>query len=520
MRSGLALLAMLALLGVACGGGSGPGGTDPGLPDAPVSDEVATGADAEEDGATRDAEPDAATDPAGEAATDAAIDAATDLPPADAPDEDAASDTAGDPAGDAPPVTDLAEVPPDCPEAAEPFDYKCEVAAPETCPGGYCLLSLCIAPEFEDDRWASCGDLACDPCETATGCPADCAAPPATTGKKEYVNGTTITVWVHGFTNKSPEKMKETVYGADRGCSGEIFDMMRALGIDRGCGDDAEGALAPDQFAKLEYYGDIPVGWLGQADIDEISEHPWDGASALHRYALILAKYIRHKIDTTGASHVNLSCHSMGCLVTRYMIEHDFEHLASGNRFVRWFTSAAVIAGARLARLYDNPQVQQGAGLIGLELSDFVVMHPDFVADNAAVWDHKPWEGNNPLFAGGLIHHVGGTDPRIEEALNIALLDLDNPGDLPNDGIMYTEDEYFHAQAANASFLLPSGEASLATHSLVYEYHMQVPETDAAAVLATAALFHGRKVFVTLEELELKDDREADDLFDLSEHGR
>lgn len=405
----------------------------------------------------------------------------------------------------------------ECP-STEPFDYSCKMNDPGTCPGGLCLAGLCIAPILNEARWGTCGSGVCDPCETASSCPADCGQPPTITGTKSYDGEDTITIWAHGFWNKSPDKMKETVYGSDGGC-GDIYTYAKLFGIDRPCGNTEATEKSPIQFAKIEYYGGTPASWLTPQQVAEIEQYPYDGAKALYRYALVLAKSIRHKLDISGARYVNLACHSMGCLVTRTMIEKDLEHLASEGRFVRWVTSAGVIAGARLARLYDNPTVQQAASVIGLLLSDFVVMNPDFVEDNVAVWDHKLWEGNNPLLSGMIIHHVGGTDPFIAEALNIPLLDLNNPEDLPNDGIMYTEDQYFHKQSAAVAFHTKANAVLPASHTFVHAYHMAVPETDAYGVLSVAALFHHRKLRITLDEVELKNDREADSPLDLSEHG-
>lgn len=400
----------------------------------------------------------------------------------------------------------------ECP-SSEPFDYSCDPQVPETCPGGMCMLNLCIGPVLDPDRWESCGSGTCDRCEAAETCPADCGAAPPMTGSKEYDDDTTITVWVHGFSNKSPDEMAGMVYGEDGGC-GDMLEAMQGYGVNRLCGNTPAGEAAPNQLTKLEYYGGVPAAWMTEADVAEIEQYSYDGITALHRYALILAKYIRHKIDVTGATHVNLACHSMGCYIIRYTIENNIGNLAAENRFVRWFSSAGVIAGARLARLFDNPSVREGAEGIGLELSDFVIMNPDYAMDAVASWDHKLWEGNNPLFAGMIIHHGCSTDPHIEQAFGMVLLDLNNPGDEPNDGIMYTFDEFFHSQQPDASFHAPGGEILTATHNYSYVDHMNYPETEAAKVLATATLFHRRKVYITLGELELFKDREHHEAFD------
>lgn len=421
---------------------------------------------------------------------------------------DAAMEAAGDAAVDAPP----------CPPTGT-LDYTCHAEDPATCPGGLCVAGLCIGPTLDPDRWADCGDGDCAPCESAALCPADCAPAPTLSGEKVYQNDTTLSVWLHGWSNKGDADLATMVYGTASGCGG-LLDETRTFGVARPCYDDPAAPDAPDQLVKIEYWGAVAPAWMSAADVAEIEALPYDqGTTALRRYALVAAKAIRHRLDVTGATHVNLACHSFGCLVSRTMLEHDLEHLASEQRVVRWFTSAGVLAGARLSRLYDNPDVQNVGGLLTFNLQDWVVMNPDFVQDTAVAWDHALHEGNNPLFRDVLIHHVAGTDPHVKAALGIQLLDLNNPGDEPNDGIMYSFDTFFHAQAPGASLHLPNGQVLPSTHSFVYEYHEYVPEQPGTVVLAAAGLFHSRKVQITLRSLELKDDREKDSAFDFSENG-
>ena len=429
-------------------------------------------------------------------------------PDADEPSPDVAPEAevdSGPAAADA--DADADPEPDECSES-RPFDYSCDPADPDSCPGGLCILGGCIGPILDPHRWDACGDEVCDRCETVSSCPADCAEPPEMSGAKDYDNETTITLWVHGFSNKSPEDFRETTYGADRSCGGTLEEIESYLG-DRPCGD--QEPAAPNQLAKVEYYGAIPAGWMSEEQVAEVEQYTWEDNSleALDRYALIVAKFARHKLEISGATHVNLCCHSMGCLICRHMIEHNLEGLAAENRFVRWATSTGVLAGARLARLYDNPQVRDIAELIGLELSDFVIMHPDYVQDRTTVWDHRLWEGNSPFLRGTIIHHTAATDPRIEEALGIRLLDLNNPEDLPNDGIMYTDDERFHRRGPSGGHTAPDGRLMEPTFTLVHQDHMNCPDSDSAGLMAWATLFNRRKVYVKLVELWIQDGMEG-----------
>ena len=500
------LLAACSILS-GCAGSNGPGdGSIDQISDDGAWD--ATPIDAEADSVVRDALPEAWTD----AGTDVA-DTDQDLFRPEVIDTDGtddiepdAVDAGADVAGDAAPDTGACwKEPIDCSATTE-FDYKCTMGKPETCPGGLCAAGLCIGPMLDQDRWAACDDDCCDPCEAEGGCPADCGPGPEFSGTKEYDNATTISIWVHGWSNTNPD---EEQYGRERGCGGILQDAAN-FGVVRPCSKEDGTELAPNQIAKFEYFGNTPASWLTPEQIAEIEQYPLGGPKTLHRYALITAMYIRHKLDQTGATHVNLACHSYGCLISRYMMENNLLGLAAENRFVRWFTSAGVLAGARLARLYDNTSVREVADLFGISQGDFIVMNPDFVMDNAAAWNHRLYRADSPYLGDMIIHHTCGDDPRIKQALNIALLDLNNPGDEPNDGIMYTLDTFFHDQDEPNRFHSVDGTGLLPSHSYVYVDHMAVPEAEGSVALCAAALFHGRKVEIVLKDILLKDDLESD----------
>ena len=500
------------------------GGVSDAADDGAATDDGASGGSADSAVADSDAATDAATEASDNgdaeladaaATTDAAPDTAPDTSVSEVAITDAASADAasGDVSGDS--------VGPDAtckPQAA--FDYACDAGKPATCPGGICAFSFCIGPKLNPDRWKGCADGVCGPCEDAKSCPADCAPPPTLSGKKAYDGETTLTIWVHGFTNKKPDDIAKMTYGAVKGCS-DVLESMALFGVKRPCGAGADVAKSKQHMVAVEYYGSKAPDWMTAADIATVEALPFDkGALGLPRYAHIVAKFARWRLEVSGATHVQFACHSMGCLITRHLIEHDLEGLASQQKVVRWSSHAGVVAGARLARLYDNPQVQQAAKAIGLELSDFVLMNPDNVLDSTAHWDHRPYEGNNPLWKGIWIHHTVATDPKIKQALNIALLDLNNPGDEPNDGIMYTLDEFFHDQKASGASVTAAGVALPSTRSYAYLDHMNSPEGLHAGLFSAAALFHKRKVRIVLEKLELLDDLEQDGPLDFKNAGQ
>jgi hypothetical protein len=467
----------------------GDGGTDAGQqPDAEPSDAEPNlpGDAAATDTTPGGSQPDAQPHDAGSALPDTLTDAAAEL--------DAA-------------------LPADCEEGgAAGFDYTCSAGDPATCPEGLCILGQCIGPVLDPQRWEDCGDGECAPCELGGVCPADCQAPPVLPAKDHHAEDT-ITIWVHGFRNVSPSEFEEMVYGDLDGCGGTLSD-LEDFGVYRPCAEDPILGNAPNHYAKVEYFGAQPADWMTPEDIAEVEQYDWKTAAALQRYGLIVAKFIRHRLALSGASWVNLACHSMGCLVLRYAIENDLESLASDGVYTRWSTSAGVIAGARLARLYDNPSVQEVAQAIGFNLSEFVFMNPDYVQDFAAAWDHQLYQGNSPYLRDIYIHHHTGTDPRVSDALNVQLLDLDNPADEPNDGIMFTLDQYFHAQGPLAGVEMADSTVLQAGRTAFYMDHTRLPETQSFALLTAATLFHDRRVQVRLVELELFDDKESAGLFD------
>ncbi len=407
---------------------------------------------------------------------------------------------------------------------ASAFNYVCSMSDPSTCPGGLCIVSLCLGPNVNQHQFDSCGNGACDACENAESCPADCSPPPVTTGTKEYDNDTTITVWVHGFTHVSDQA--HMTYGGVKGC-GDLGDLAKDFGSTRKCGDTPQTEVLPDNLVGVEYYGDLPAPWMTQADITEIEKYPYkNGPTGLQRFALVVGKFIRHRLEISHATHVNIACHSMGCLLSRYVIENDVEHLASQNKIVRWVTSAGVVAGARMAKLYDNPTLRQYADQLNLSTDDFALMNPDYVQKYAASWDHKLYEGNNPLLTGILIHHGAATDPNVPllqggTPISLRLLDVLpslNTTDEADDGIMFTADEYFHTQKPAVAFHTPTGFVLPSTHSWTNYWHSDLPQQDGFHATAAAALFHRRKVIVTVKSITLKKGREFS-LNAITEHG-
>ena len=67
--------------------------------------------------------------------------------------------------------------------------------------------------------------------------------------------------------------------------------------------------------------------------------------SGVPRYAAIVGKYARYVMQRSGAEGVNLTCHSMGCLISHYIIENDVEKLASEGKIRRWGGTMRSVTG-------------------------------------------------------------------------------------------------------------------------------------------------------------------------------
>jgi hypothetical protein len=425
-----------------------------------------------------------------------------DQPDAAAPPPDDAGSIA---AADAP-------VAPDAPSTAEPdaavacppparLDYSC--TGPADCAGGLCVRGLCLGPDGDPARWAACGDGACGPCETAEACRADCGEAPARTALPSFDPATTITIKLHGLAVATGGSLEDRVYGGAV-APGALEASLRRFAPD--VPDGIEEPTAPDQMVAPEYYGRTPAAWMSPEEVARIEALDPESEDALERYATIVAMFVRHRLATSGATHAAIVCHSMGCHVTRYLVEHDLEGLASEGRIARIVSVAGALGGAGLAELFDHPLVRDYAMLSPIETTDFVHLHPDFVTDRSAIWDHQLREANNPTWAGILLHQITASDPRAGTGLRP--LDIVEPNE-PNDSVLYARDTYFVSEAEANRVVAQDGTVLPPGHSWAYANHPSIEEHLGAVAIAAAGLWHRRRVRIVLRSVEVIDDRDA-----------
>lgn len=402
---------------------------------------------------------------------------------------------------------------PTCGLPPEPFDFRCD-GATDGC--ALCLLGHCIGAELMEERFEACGDGTCDPCEPP--CAIDCEAPPALNGRGKNLDPSrTLFVEVRGFSFRSYEDFPHLAYGSVTSGS-RLSETVREL---TGRPDGRIFPFEPTQVVEVDYYGGVPADWLSPEDAAEIERYPYDSPFALQRYALVVAKFIRHRLESTGAEHAAVFCHSMGCHLTRYLLENDLEGVASDELVSRWVTNAGVVAGARLAQLYDHPTVREVGNDIGLNTFDFIHMHPDYVREVSAVWDHELYAADNPLFKGLYIHHLAAAKELLTESIGLplSLLAIDNPEREPNDGIVYVADMQFARQDRANQVVAADGVRLAPATSYLFIDHLAVGRAREAGVVMAAGLIGDRQVTVRLQQFRLLDDLEGDGAWDLDDLG-
>lgn len=99
------------------------------------------------------------------------------------------------------------------------------------------------------------------------------------------------------------------------------------------------------------------------------------------------------------------------------------------------------------------------------------------------------------------------------------VIDLYNPQDLPNDGLVYANEAYFHDQNLSVQHLTVSGEPAAPTHSFYEIDHATMPFAEHGAMMAAAAMFNARRVYITLSNLTVLNDLERDAPFSLNQAG-
>lgn len=269
----------------------------------------------------------------------------------------------------------------------------------------------------------------------------------ATSGPIEAA--TTITVVAGGF---SPSGAASTdPYGID-----DVSPIIEGIAVRMAVPSATTSPLAPNQVTEVAYYGSVAPSYYSAADLAEV-----DAAErGAPRYALIVAKHIREVIRRSGARHVNLVGASFGGVITRTIIEHDLEGLASGGWIVRWLTLEGTAGGVWVAtRVANDPTLATVATLIAPDPSDVVTMSYDHV--RASFGTPDAGRSVSPFFTNIVVgFQVSTSHDLSQQALRIA-------SGRPNDGVLLVEDQAITLDArprGPAIVLTDSNHDSARTH--------------------------------------------------------
>ena len=192
---------------------------------------------------------------------------------------------------------------------------------------------------------------------------------------------------------------------------------------------------APNQVVATEYYGAAFVLPLFRRRSDAsggTQEHP---ALRPHR-----CWYASPGTHPSGAEAVNLTCHSMGCEISRYLIENDVEHLASSGQAP---ALGVVRRGGkrRHPRRYRRRQSSSTRSPSSSVRSHRCrAMNRKWVTQYVASYDHLRVEGNNPLWGNLLCASYRGHRPAHRLGAGHPAHGRVRLRQVPNDGIVPDEE--------------------------------------------------------------------------------
>ena len=260
---------------------------------------------------------------------------------------------------------------------------------------------------------------------------------------------TTVTVVAGGFSPSGAASA--AAYGVD-----DVSPIIEGIAVKLGVPSSTTSPLAPNQVTEVAYYGSVAPAYYSAADLAEV-----DAAErGAPRYALIVAKHIREVIRRSGARHVNLVGASFGGVITRTIIEHDLEGLASGGWIVRWLTLEGTAGGVWVAtRVANDPTLAAAARLIAPDPSDVATMSYDHV--EASFQTPDAGRSLSPFFANIVVGFQVSTSHDLnQQALRIA-------AGAPNDGVLLVRDQAITLDArprGPAIVLTDSNHDSARTH--------------------------------------------------------
>ena len=295
----------------------------------------------------------------------------------------------------------------------------------------------------------------------------------------------TVTIYVHGYRKVGYKR--EKVYG-------NIFHNGFKKELIKFTGDETFEDYDKESFTNIisapAFYGDEAPNYYDQEDIDDVEKITKKYGGGVPRYALIVAKFSKFVLESTGADKINIVSVSMGSLMTRWMIEKDLEHLASEGKISKWLTIQGVIRGNYALSNVDNDSL----------LNIFFENSPD--TDHMKYgWIEKhltPQRAilKSPYYRDILVGQMSLTDGSKTNSLLKYVLPLYG-GFQPSDGVQLLKDTYFESVDKNNSQIL--------SHTLLHHDHLGLRHRAEVFANISSFLKAKRRVRVTLVDATVRD---------------
>jgi len=291
----------------------------------------------------------------------------------------------------------------------------------------------------------------------------------------------TVTLYVHGYDDKGVTY--DTTYGYD--AYDPLLDRLVEL-----TGFDTLLTYDPDTFSNIvtitPYYGTQAPDYYTTEDIADIERVTNEYGGGIPRYAMIIAKYVKHVMAISGAEYVNFVSASMGSLVTRWLIEKDVEHLASEKKIGKWYTLEGVIRGNKIA---SNEDLVKYANTFQEQPIDVTHMSYAWIE----TYLHHPREEAASVFYQN-IEIAQESSTKADEPFGILMPKT------PNDGYQAVVDTYFATFLPQAKY-----KGKDPAHIYFYQTHLGLKKDDGAwASVATFLLSH-KRVKIVLSQATVDD---------------
>jgi len=297
-----------------------------------------------------------------------------------------------------------------------------------------------------------------------------------------------ITIYIHGYVKAGYQSTG--VYG-DMTVVGSTDGITNLTGFSTAY-NGANTDLTGNVIVATTYYGSQPPAYYTEQDIREVDDVTAQYGGGIPRYALIVAKYVKHVMEETGAQKVNLMSVSMGSLIARWMIEKNLAGLAGEQKIAKWMSAEGVVSGnyvssdaalMGLANIYErqSPEVDQMSyGWIERNLGNRSI-------------------GSSPYYQNIVIGFESSNRDDALYGLLSQYLKFQNEF-YANDGYQLVQDTFFTIQN-QALFYggLPP------VRSFFYENHISIKNNPAAWVQASVFIKSNKRVRISLENVTVDD---------------